>query len=506
MQSIKDKAIADGTFMKAPNGNPTNLNERQWLQVRTKNFINWFGDWINNPKEASKVVDENGEPLVVYRGDFNNKTVFFPKSATYNVFGIYIAGNIKMAENYAKKSNTKVYEIFVNSRNPFTENNLKEEGIQNMRTASELWHKNGKLSQYDGWIYGTFPNGNGELVVDNPNQIKSATDNNGEFSTTNDDIHYSSVDEVSNDDYTPEMNSIKEKAISNNTFMKAPNGKPTNLNERQWLQVRTKNFINWFGDWINNPSNASKVVDENGEPLVVYHASPEYNITVFRNTDSISFTKYPNETTEEAINRYKELGYEISSEQIDNIRKNNYDIFENPIILTKPNAIYAASNRKVSETYITRESFEEGLYLDGEVYPVFLNIKDNNIIEGNNSNWNEIQYKGKTVSTRKLESEFRGIKDGVIIKNIFDFGSPVMDTHKTNLSDIFIVYNPNQVKSATSNNGEVSTTNDDIHYSSVDEVSITAPSIQSLQERLPVDQQPKFAQMVASADIETSCR
>ena len=100
-----------------------------------------------------------------------------------------------MAENYAKKSNTKVYEIFVNSRNPFTENNLKEEGIQNMRTASELWHKNGKLSQYDGWIYGTFPNGNGELVVDNPNQIKSATDNTGEFSTTNNDIRHSSVND-----------------------------------------------------------------------------------------------------------------------------------------------------------------------------------------------------------------------------------------------------------------------------------------------------------------------
>ena len=81
-----------------------------------------------------------------------------------------------------------------------------------------------------------------------------------------------------------------------------------------------------------------------------------------------------------------------------------------------------------------------------------------------------------------------------------------MDTHKTNLSDIFIVYNPNQVKSATSNNGDFSTTNDDIHYSSVDEVAITAPSVQSLQERLPVDQQPKFAKMVASADIETSCR
>ena len=31
--------------------------------------------------------------------------------------------------------------------------------------------------------------------------------------------------------------------------MKAPNGKPTNLNEKQWLQVRTKAFKKWFGDW-----------------------------------------------------------------------------------------------------------------------------------------------------------------------------------------------------------------------------------------------------------------
>ena len=65
MQAIKDKAIADGTFMKAPNGQPTNLNEQQWLQVRTQEFKTWFGDWQNDPQNASKVVDSQGEPLVV---------------------------------------------------------------------------------------------------------------------------------------------------------------------------------------------------------------------------------------------------------------------------------------------------------------------------------------------------------------------------------------------------------------------------------------------------------
>lgn len=55
----------------------------------------------------------------------------------------------------------------------------------------------------------------------------------------------------------------------------APNGKKSNLTERQYTQVRTKEFKEWFGDWENNPSEASKVVDENGEPLVVYHSSTE---------------------------------------------------------------------------------------------------------------------------------------------------------------------------------------------------------------------------------------
>ena len=35
-------------------------------------------------------------------------------------------------------------------------------------------------------------------------------------------------------------------------WMKAPNGKPTNLTERQWVQVRTPAFKRWFGDWERN--------------------------------------------------------------------------------------------------------------------------------------------------------------------------------------------------------------------------------------------------------------
>jgi hypothetical protein len=53
----------------------------------------------------------------------------------------------------------------------------------------------------------------------------------------------------------------------------APNGKPSNLTHEQWHIVRTPEFKAWFGDWENDPKNASKVVDENGEPLLVWHGT-----------------------------------------------------------------------------------------------------------------------------------------------------------------------------------------------------------------------------------------
>ena len=75
-KAIKAEAQANGTFMKAPNGKATNLNEAQWIDVRTKRFKDWFGDWENDAKNASKVVDENGEPLVVYHGTKDNFNEF----------------------------------------------------------------------------------------------------------------------------------------------------------------------------------------------------------------------------------------------------------------------------------------------------------------------------------------------------------------------------------------------------------------------------------------------
>ena len=71
----------------------------------------------------------------------------------------------------------------------------------------------------------------------------------------------------------------------------APNGKPSNLTPEQYKLVRTPAFKAWFGDWekaykshtTDRYNDVSKVIDENSEPLVVYHASQKI-INQFKKT------------------------------------------------------------------------------------------------------------------------------------------------------------------------------------------------------------------------------
>lgn len=84
------------------------------------------------------------------------------------------------------------------------------------------------------------------------------------------------------DDYEQRLQTILDEAPRDSKGrLLAPNDKPSNLPERLYAQVRTKEFKDWFGDWQNDPKNASKVVDENGEPRIVYHGSDQYGFDVF---------------------------------------------------------------------------------------------------------------------------------------------------------------------------------------------------------------------------------
>ena len=91
-----------------------------------------------------------------------------------------------------------------------------------------------------------------------------------------------------------ERSAVVEAAKANGTYLKAPNGNKTNLTPAQWELVRSKSFKEWFGDWEHDAENSSKVVDENGEPKIVWHQTGA-DFSVF-NTDHPSAGANDSET------------------------------------------------------------------------------------------------------------------------------------------------------------------------------------------------------------------
>jgi hypothetical protein len=101
----------------APNGKPSNLTPEQYRLVRTPEFKAWFGDWENSPETASKVVDENGEPLVVYHGsrvEFNifNGRASWKANYKEEIGTSYFTPDKDMASGYG--GNSYVYAVFLN--------------------------------------------------------------------------------------------------------------------------------------------------------------------------------------------------------------------------------------------------------------------------------------------------------------------------------------------------------------------------------------------------------
>ena len=68
------------------------------------------------------------------------------------------------------------------------------------------------------------------------------------------------IDSTFMQEYTQEMKDILANAPRDEQGrLLAPNGKPSNLTERQYAQVRTKAFKEWFGDWESESRNSTAV-------------------------------------------------------------------------------------------------------------------------------------------------------------------------------------------------------------------------------------------------------
>jgi hypothetical protein len=164
-----------GEVLLAPNGEPSNLDAEQYRFVRSPEFKEWFGDWEDDPDEASRMTDENGEPKIFYHGSesdfqkFDKKKIGSATDPGWLGAGFYFYGVLDQAQQYGK-----VRDYFLNIRNPYYATRDENEflGEKNSPKESRKFTNAVREKGYDGVYY------NGDLreetVVFEPDQIMSA--------------------------------------------------------------------------------------------------------------------------------------------------------------------------------------------------------------------------------------------------------------------------------------------------------------------------------------------
>lgn len=203
----------------------------------------------------------------------------------------------------------------------------------------------------------------------------------------------------------------------------------------------TDEFFNWFGNWTgekavyddegNRVDQVSKITDENGEPLVVYHNTPfEFNGTFDMNHHS-RLSKWITEP----------FGHVGTKETADKISGTQYALFaniKNP--LKTPDFVHETVSSMLSELY------KQGL-ISREKYSDLRGISNQQL--------------------RDLMKELG--YDGTVYEN---------KAEKGGVSYSFI--NPNQIKSID-NEGQFSTENNNIYHNLLYENPVTS-TIQQLQD------------------------
>ena len=369
-----------------------------------------------------------------------------------------------------------------------------------------------------------------------------------------------------------EMDAIVAEAKANGTYLKAPNGADTKLTPEQWAMVRTENFKNWFGDWENDPENASKVVDENGEPMVVYHGSDRAAFAAFNtkmseaevifmssspntagtytpqnkpslrkvydNSQFFDFESEVKEASREAARIVKEeYGFDVPDDFFvesfrNGVGKTGKEIEEagyeaiykvtqktKPIEPERPDldtsdarkmlqqlSDYKKARDKydaerevwLADVYPKSKKLHEifwNLYqkYNGGVYGLFANLRNPLVIDANHHSFKEIKYGDKMTSAANVARSARDEGyDGVIITDVYDEG--IWGSTGSFAND-YIAFDPNQIKSATDNNGEFNPDDPDIRF----RTSVTPAQDAEYMSAVEAGDMEKAQQMVETA-------
>lgn len=250
------KAKADDTYLKAPNGKPTNLTPRQWVQVRTKAFKKWFGDWEKRARieklrksESASITGEEIEITDDYKQNKKNALEYGKRlqgEYTNADTGVSVQlqrgrhnGGIKEVLQHNYKDAAHILSVAAIPQ--IIEKSVYIESEANNDTA-----KNPDVVEYQHFVCG-LKIGNEDYTV----HSLVAVDKHGNRYYDHNLTHI---------EKTKLLDSIERQAVKGQGFDTTSSTELTTLNG-----YKGKKLLELL------QTNSSKVVDENGEPMVVYH-------------------------------------------------------------------------------------------------------------------------------------------------------------------------------------------------------------------------------------------
>ena len=385
-KKIVETAKANDTYMKAPNGKPTNLSEKQWTQVRTKAFKKWFGDW----EKAARIEKlRRSKAVKITEADYEDKYDLTRNSAKQwakdNIRGEYMIADTGEKVNVSKVS---INEVLSHG----------ERDAAHLKSISSI----GKLLH------------NAIFITETPN----AKDNDKYESYR----YYIEGVKIDGEDYTAKIVvGVKNgktyydhrlTKIEKGSLLDSLNGLSNSVAEKQQTSFTGKDskLLSIL------QTNSSKVVDENGEPMVVYHGTLADGLRQF-STDFIG-SRYS----------YDEKGF------------------------------FFISNRKIADDYAVSE-FDASRR--GEVIDAYVSLGNPLVV---NSEWCRKNGLGSNVFKDNDVIEFWDNYQSLIVEESEQNDGVIVTDGETSMA---VAFSPNQIKSATSNNGNFSTTEDDILYRTV---------------------------------------
>ena len=436
-KKIVETAKANDTYMKAPNGKPTNLSEKQWAQVRTTAFKNWFGDWEKAARieklRRSKAVKITGEEI-----EPNSDLKQYKKNALE--YGKNLRGE------YTNKDTGETIALTGgNSRGGMREilqHDYKDiEHLQSIAAIPQIIEKaifvdeapNEDAERYPGvksfryYVCG-LKIGNTYYTV----KAVVAVQNNGDRYY---DHKLSSIEKGKLLSIIP---TIQKAGIENNL-------PPSVGKDKRLLSILQ--------------TNSSKVVDENGEPMVVYHGSNN------------EFTKFDTARIGSSTGTSDGRGFYFTTDKdyANSFGKdgNVLSVFLN---IDNPLSLKEKTITKQQLFDIIKRIDEKEVAADGEHWLIsnYANYYDVGIDGAiREAAESEYPYSDNDVElVNSLISASGNFKD--VVNSVYEItGKSSEIVPKENGTVHYVVTNPNQIKSATSNNGNFSTTEDDILYRTV---------------------------------------